>query len=377
MTNSSTVELTIELMRRPSITPNEAGCLHLIAERLTAFGFNNEWLSFGEVQNLWSRRGHAKPLLVFAGHVDVVPTGPVEKWRYDPFQPTIEDGYLYGRGASDMKSGVAAMVTAAERFVTAHPEHAGSIAFLLTSDEEGVATHGTVKVVETLMNRGETIDWCMVGEPSSKEKLGDILKNGRRGSLTGRLTIQGVQGHIAYPELADNPIHRFAPILNALCTQQWDRGNAFFPPTTFQISNINAGTGATNVIPNHLNVIFNFRYSTEVTHDDLKQKISELLNKYPIQYDLTWEHGGLPFLTAAGELLDATQAAVHEVCGYHAQLSTAGGTSDGRFIAPTGAQVIELGVNNTTIHKVNECVSLTEIDTLSEIYQRILARLLL
>ncbi len=374
---SPTLALAQDLIRRPSVTPAEAGCLSLIAERLQACGFNNEWLPFEDVQNLWSRRSTAKPLFVFAGHVDVVPTGPLNHWQTDPFEPTIKDGMLYGRGAADMKGSVAAMVVAVERFVAAHPEHTGAIGFLLTSDEEGVAVNGTVKVVETLEARQEKIDWCLVGEPSSTEKLGDIIKNGRRGSLNGYLTIHGIQGHVAYPSLADNPIHAFAPVLNDLCRMQWDQGNEFFPPTSFQISNINAGTGATNVIPGSLEVMFNFRYSTELTQQDLQNHITRLLDQHGLRYDLKWQHSGAPFLTPSGELVTATQAAIKEICGYHGTLSTSGGTSDGRFIAPTGAQVLEMGPNNKTIHKVNECVSVAELDTLTDVYQAILERLLL
>ncbi|MEN8219429.1 MAG: succinyl-diaminopimelate desuccinylase [Pseudomonadota bacterium] len=371
---STTLDLAIELINRPSITPNDAGCQPVIAKRLQALGFTIEHLRFGQVDNLWARHGDAAPLFVFAGHTDVVPTGPENHWQFPPFTATLHDGLLYGRGAADMKGSLAAMVTACERFIADHPQHKGSIAFLLTSDEEGPAVDGTIKVINYLQQKGEKIDWCLVGEPSSTERLGDVVKNGRRGSLNGQLTIHGVQGHVAYPFRADNPIHRFAPVLKTLCETQWDQGNDFFPPTSFQITNIKAGTGADNVIPEDLELLFNFRYSTQVTHIQLQEQVSALLDG--LKYTLTWRHSGLPFLTTPGELVTATQQAIYEVCGYETRLSTAGGTSDGRFIAPTGAQVIELGPNNSTIHKINECVSVDELDSLSIIYQRVLEKLL-
>jgi succinyl-diaminopimelate desuccinylase len=370
---STTLDLAIELINRPSITPNDAGCQPVIAKRLQALGFTIEHLRFGQVDNLWARHGDAAPLFVFAGHTDVVPTGPENHWQFPPFTATLHQGLLYGRGAADMKGSLAAMVTACERFIAEHPQHKGSIAFLLTSDEEGPAVDGTIKVINYLQQKGEKIDWCLVGEPSSTERLGDIVKNGRRGSLNGQLIIHGVQGHVAYPFRADNPIHRFAPVLKTLCETQWDQGNDFFPPTSFQITNIKAGTGADNVIPEDLELLFNFRYSTEVTHTQLQEQVEALLDG--LKYTLTWRHSGLPFLTTPGELVTATQQAIYEVCGYETRLSTAGGTSDGRFIAPTGAQVIELGPNNTTIHKINECVSVDELDSLSIIYQRVLEKL--
>ncbi len=374
---SPTIELALQLIGRPSVTPNDAECQHLLAERLQAIGFNNETLRFENVDNLWSRRGNSAPLFVFAGHTDVVPAGDIGAWKFPPFEPVITaDGILYGRGAADMKGSIAAMITATERFVQRYPQHHGSIGFLITSDEEGVAINGTVKVVEHLQARHEKIDWCLVGEPSSTAKIGDVVKNGRRGSLTGHLTVLGVQGHVAYPHLADNPIHRFAPVMQALCATQWDAGNAFFPPTTFQIANIQAGTGSSNVIPNQLKVMFNFRYSTESTHEQLKQRVHALLDEHGVRYELRWEHSGFPFLTATGDLLTATQQAIQSVCGYETELSTAGGTSDGRFIAPTGAQVLELGPNNATIHKVNECVAVEDLDKLSAIYEEMLVRLL-
>ncbi|MEK8017764.1 MAG: succinyl-diaminopimelate desuccinylase [Candidatus Parabeggiatoa sp.] len=374
---SITLELAIELISRPSITPNDAGCQALIAKRLQTLDFNIENLRFGEVDNLWARRGQTAPLFVFAGHTDVVPTGPEEQWQFPPFSPTQDQGFLYGRGAADMKSSIAAMITACERFIAAHPQHNGSIAFLITSDEEGPGVDGTVKVIKTLQARNEQIDWCLVGEPSSTERLGDVVKNGRRGSLNGVLTIHGVQGHVAYPHLAENPIHRFAPVLKTLCETQWDEGNDFFPATSFQITNFNAGTGADNVIPGDLEVLFNFRYSSELTHTQLQEQVTTLLDKHGLNYTLTWRHSGPPYLTTPGTLVKATEQAISEVCGYETTLSTSGGTSDGRFIAPTGAEVIEIGPLNRTIHKINECVSIEDIDTLSALYQRILEKLLI
>lgn len=374
---SKTLELAIDLISRASVTPNDAGCQSLIAERLKKLGFTIEHLRFGEVDNLWARRGETKPLFVFAGHTDVVPTGPIENWQFPPFEPTIDNGLLYGRGAADMKSSIAAMLTACERFITEHPQHKGSIAFLITSDEEGPGIDGTVKVIEHLQTKGEKIDWCLVGEPSSTEKLCDVVKNGRRGSLGGTLTIQGLQGHVAYPHLAENPIHKAAPVLKILCETEWDQGNEFFPATSFQISNIKAGTGADNVIPGELEVLFNFRYSTEVTHSQLQQQVTNLLNEHGLKYDLAWRHSGFPFLTQPEELVEATIKSIHNICGYRPTLSTSGGTSDGRFIAPTGAQVIEVGPLNSTIHKVNECVNVEDLDNLSKIYQGIIELLLI
>jgi len=372
-----TIDLATQLIQRPSITPNDQGCQALLAERLKVLDFQIEPLRFGEVDNLWARRGEDMPLFVFAGHTDVVPTGDESRWQFPPFAATQAEGLLYGRGAADMKGSLAAMIVATEQFIHAHPEHHGSIAFLLTSDEEGDAINGTVKVIEQLQARQELIDWCLVGEPSSQSQLGDIVKNGRRGSLGAKLIIKGVQGHIAYPHLADNPIHRFAPALQALCSTQWDNGNAFFPPTSFQISNVNAGTGVTNVIPGHCEVLFNFRFSTEVTHTQLQQQVEALLDEHQLDYELTWQLSGQPFLTETGALLTATQQAIETVCGYTTQLSTGGGTSDGRFIAPTGAQVLELGPLNATIHKVNECVSMEDLIQLTQVYEQILKRLLL
>jgi len=373
---SATLELAKALIACPSVTPEDAGCQELMIERLEALGFHIERLPFGQVENFWARRGAGGPLFVFAGHTDVVPTGPLDQWRSDPFIPAVRDGHLYGRGAADMKGSLAAMVTACERFIDAHPRHKGSIGFLITSDEEGPSIDGTRKAMEYLTQHGTQIDLCLVGEPTCEKKIGDVIKNGRRGSLGGALTVRGVQGHIAYPHLADNPIHRLAPALAGLCALQWDRGNEYFPPTTFQFSNLNAGTGADNVIPGRVEALFNFRYSTESTAADLKAKVEEVLRKHQLDYSLDWRLSGEPFLTPPGELVDALRAAIREVAGCDTRLSTSGGTSDGRFIAPTGAQVVELGPLNASIHKIDECVSVADLDTLSRIYERVLARLL-
>lgn len=377
MSESATLQLTKELIARRSVTPEDAGCQQLLAQRLTQLGFAIEHLRFGEVDNLWAQRGSNEPLFVFAGHTDVVPTGPESDWSSPPFTPTIKDKRLYGRGTADMKGSIAAMVTACERFIAQHPDHAGSIAYLITSDEEGPAIDGTVKVVEWLQQRKQAIRWCLVGEPTSTDKVGDVIKNGRRGSLNGHLTVHGQQGHVAYPHLARNPIHLAAPALDELCAITWDKGNDHFPPTTFQISNIHGGTGATNVIPGQLAIDFNFRFSTEVTDELLKNRVEALLDKHGLHYELQWSLSGQPFLTPAGELVDATRLAVQDVCGYTAELSTSGGTSDGRFIAPTGAQVLELGPLNASIHKIDEHVGIDDLDVLSQIYERILERLLL
>jgi succinyl-diaminopimelate desuccinylase len=373
---SPTLALAMDLIRLPSVTPDDAGCQALMAERLAARGFQIEPMRFGEVDNLWARRGDTAPLFCFAGHTDVVPPGPLAHWHSDPFQPEVRDGMLFGRGATDMKGALAAMVTAIERFTAAHPDHRGSIALLITSDEEGPAVDGTVRVVERLTERGERIDYCLVGEPSSHARLGDIIKNGRRGSLNGVLTIHGRQGHVAYPHLADNPVHRFAPALARLCAEQWDEGNDHFPPTTLQVSNISAGTGADNVIPGELAALFNLRFSTELTETRIKERVHAILDDSGLDYRLDWRLSGNPFLTPAGELVDATAEAITAVMGRDPRLSTAGGTSDGRFIAPTGAQVLELGTINATIHKVDECVSVGELDQLTAIYQGVLERLL-
>ena len=373
----STLELATELVSRPSITPADAGCQALIADYLQSLGFVIEKLRFGEVDNLWARHGQAEPLFVFAGHTDVVPPGLLKQWQFPPFTPTIQEGYLYGRGAADMKGSVAAMVVASAGFVQAVPNHPGSIGLLLTSDEEGIAVNGTVKVIDYLQSRGDQITWCLVGEPSSMNRLGDTIKNGRRGSLNGHLIVQGVQGHVAYPHRADNPIHRCAPLLKTLGEIEWDQGNEFFPPTSFQITYLNSGEKVDNVIPGELEVLFNFRYSTEVNHTQLQAAVTKLLEQYQLNAKLTWRHSGCPFVTPAGTLVEVTQQAILEVCGYQATLSTAGGTSDGRFIAPTGAQVIELGPLNATIHQVNECVNVADLETLTTIYQRIITKLLM
>lgn len=373
---NDTLDLCLDLLSRQSVTPEDAGCQQLMEDRLKPLGFNCEHLRFGEVDNLWARLGTEGPVFAFAGHTDVVPTGPVEAWKFDPFTPTIDDGMLYARGAADMKSSIAAMIIAVERFLKETPNPKGSIAFLITSDEEGPATDGTVKVIEHLEARNEKIDWCLVGEPSSESKLADVVKNGRRGSLSADITFHGIQGHVAYPHLAKNPVHMSIPALQDLCSEVWDEGNEFYPPTSFQISNINAGTGAENVIPGDLRVMCNFRFCTEVTTDQLKERLINMLDKYDLDYKITWRCSGQPFLTPAGELVEATQAAIKDTLGYDTKLSTAGGTSDGRFIAPTGAQVLELGPLNATIHKVNECVAVDDLEKLTSIYQGILKRLL-
>jgi len=376
MTTSPVIELTKDLISQPSVTPDDANCQQMLIARLEAIGFKIEPLIFDDVTNFWAVHGESGPILAFAGHTDVVPTGPVENWTSHPFKPEIRDGYLYGRGAADMKGGIAAMTVAAERFINENPNHTGRLAFLITSDEEGPAINGTVKVIEHLQQQGEQISWCVIGEPSSTNKLGDVIKNGRRGSLNGELLIQGKQGHIAYPHLADNPIHGGCPALTDLITEHWDEGNDFFPATSFQISNINGGTGVTNVIPGVLNVVFNFRYSTEVTQEQLQQRTEAILDRHQLTYQLEWKLSGLPFLTEPGELVDAAQNALNNVTGSPATLSTSGGTSDGRFIAPTGAQVIELGPCNATIHQVNECVLVEDLNLVAKVYQGIMAELL-
>ena len=374
---SATLDLAIELISRPSVTPKDEGCQRLLAERLAPLGFKAEHLRFDDVDNLWLRKGTSSPVFCFAGHTDVVPTGPLEAWTSPPFQPEIRDGLLYGRGAADMKGSIAAFTVACENFLQKHPQHQGSIAYLITSDEEGPSINGTVKVVEVLEQRQEKIDWCLVGEPSSSCCVGDVVKNGRRGSLNGILTFIGQQGHVAYPQLADNPIHRAAPALAELVSIEWDKGNEFFPPTSFQISNIKAGTGANNVIPGSMRVEFNFRFSTEQTEAGLRTQVEAIFNQYGFQYDLQWSLSGQPFLTERGALVDAGVQAIQAVNGLNTELSTSGGTSDGRFIAPTGAQVMELGPVNKTIHKINECVSIEDLDALTVIYEKILERLLL
>ena len=374
--HSATLALACELIARDSTTPNDAGCQPLLGQRLAACGFQLEPMRFGEVDNLWARRGTEGPVLCFAGHTDVVPTGPLQQWSSPPFEPVIRDGLLYGRGAADMKGSLAAMVVAVERFVAAHPGHRGSIAFLLTSDEEGPATDGTVRVVDTLMARQEQVDWCIVGEPSSTEQLGDVVKNGRRGSLNARLLIKGLQGHIAYPHLVRNPIHLAAPALAELVAEVWDQGNAFFPPTSFQISNIHSGTGATNVVPGELEALINFRFSTESTVEGLQERVRILLDRHGLDYQLEWSLSGMPFLTEPGDLLDGVRAAVRLVTGREAVPSTSGGTSDGRFIATMGTQVVELGPLNASIHQIDEHVSVEDLETLTDIYYATLRWLL-
>lgn len=373
---SDTLNLARQLISIPSITPDDRGCQKIIADRLHALGFVIENLKFGEVDNLWARYGTEQPLLVFAGHTDVVPTGPVEQWSHDPFTPTIIDNTMYGRGTADMKSSIAAMVCACEIFFKQHDKMNGSIAFLITSDEEGPSIDGTVKVIEVLEKRNEKIDWCLVGEPSSTSSVGDVIKNGRRGSISGDLTIHGQQGHIAYPHLAKNPLHLFAPALNELVNETWDQGNEFFPPTSFQISNINAGTGANNVIPGDLDLQFNLRFSTELNAAKIRERIETILDKHQLDYSLHWNLSGNPFLTAEGKLIQAAQKSIKQVCGIDTELSTAGGTSDGRFIAPTGAQVVELGPVNASIHKIDENINIQDLDNLTGIYQQMLVELL-
>lgn len=375
-TTSPTLELACELISRPSVTPDDAGCQDLIAARLQRLGFDIEPMPFGEVRNLWARRGQAAPLLCFAGHTDVVPTGPLADWSSDPFTPTIRAGQLFGRGAADMKGSIAAMITAVESFIARHPDHGGSIAFLITSDEEGPSVDGTVKVVERLQQRGERIDYALVGEPSSRARLGDSIKNGRRGSLSGWLKIHGKQGHVAYPHLAKNPFHASAEALAALCAEVWDEGNDYFPPTSFQIANLRMGTGADNVIPGHLEAQFNLRFSTELDPESIKARIQGILDQGDFDYEIRWRLSGNPFVTAVGPLVDAVRHAIRKVTGVETELSTAGGTSDGRFIAPTGAQVVELGPINATIHQVDECVGVDELDELSRIYLSTLETLL-
>jgi succinyl-diaminopimelate desuccinylase len=378
---SRTLQLTEQLIARPSVTPDDAGCQALLAERLQPLGFVCESIVSGpadfRVTNLWAKRVAQTdaPLLVFAGHTDVVPTGPVAQWSQDPFTPTHRDGKLYGRGSSDMKASIAAFVVAVEEFLATRAQAPLNIALLLTSDEEGPAVDGTVKVCETLKARGEKLDYCIVGEPTSVQRTGDMIKNGRRGTMSGKLTVKGVQGHIAYPHLARNPVHQFAPALAELTAIQWDQGNDFFPPTTWQVSNIHGGTGASNVIPGSVVVDFNFRFSTESTPQSLQQRLTTVLNRHELEYDLTWTIGGLPFLTTPGTLVNAVREAIRAETGLETELSTSGGTSDGRFIAQVCPQVIELGPTNATIHKIDECVPVADIEPLKNIYRRVLEKL--
>jgi succinyl-diaminopimelate desuccinylase len=372
---SPTLELTKQLISRPSVTPDDGGCQKIISERLTQANFKIENMRFGEVDNLWARYGDKAPLLVFAGHTDVVPTGPLEKWQSPPFKPEIRDNLLYGRGACDMKSGLAAMIIAAEKFVRENPDFPGSIAFLITSDEEGASIDGTQKVIAELVKRNEQINYCIVGEASSDKKLGDQIRVGRRGSLHGQLTIHGKQSHIAYPELADNPIHKCMLPLNALAEEKWDEGNEFFPPTSFQFSNIHSGTGALNVIPGSLEACFNFRYCTASTADDLKARVTKILQEHGVKFDLEWNLSGLPFLTKQSKLVSASQSAIKKITGLDTRLTTGGGTSDGRFIAPTGAEVVEIGPCNPSAHQVNEHVNVNDLEPLSAIYLGVLEAL--
>ena len=373
----NTLELAKQLIARNSVSPEDAGCLDILIAILEPLGFKCEKISMGGVDNLWARRGTAKPLLCFAGHTDVVPTGPLDKWTSDPFTPTIRDGWLYGRGASDMKTSLAAFVLALRDFVRAHPDHPGSLAVMFTSDEEGPAIDGTVRVVEALAARGEKLDYCVVGEPTSVKKLGDMIKNGRRGSLTGLLTVNGIQGHVAYPDMARNPIHEVASAIAELAQTKWDNGNEYFPPTTWQISNFNSGTGANNVIPGAAHIKFNFRHSTASTTESLQTRVVNILDRHGVTYDLEWRVDGRPFLTQRGDLVDAITRAIKTVTGVDTELSTTGGTSDGRFIADICPQVVEFGPTNATIHKLNECVGVEEIEPLKKIYQQLLVNVLI
>lgn len=375
MTTSNVIDLAKALISRPSITPEDAGCQKLMASRLSAAGFNIEVMHFDDTLNMWARHGNGKPLFCFAGHTDVVPTGPVDQWHTPPFEPTIIGDTLYGRGAADMKGSLAAMIVATERFLQRYSEPKFDLAYLITSDEEGPFINGTKRVIETLEARNEKITWCIVGEPSSSQKAGDVVKNGRRGSLTGQLSVKGIQGHVAYPQLAENPVHKAAAALAELAAEHWDEGNAFFPATSFQIANIHAGTGASNVIPGELDVMFNFRYSTQSSAEQLQQRVVALLDRHGLNYTLNWTLNGLPFLTDKGSLVDATVKAIYQVQGFEPRLETTGGTSDGRFIAPTGAQVVELGPCNATIHKINECVSVTDLEQLAKMYEAVLEQL--
>ncbi|OEC82911.1 succinyl-diaminopimelate desuccinylase [Photobacterium damselae subsp. damselae] len=376
MSDSPVISLAKDLLSRRSVTPEDAGCQDIMIERLRQLGFCIETMVFDDTTNLWARRGTQAPLFVFAGHTDVVPSGPIEQWHTHPFEPTIKGGMLYGRGAADMKGSLACMIVAIERFIAENPDHQGSLGLLITSDEEGPFINGTTRVVDTLEARNEKIDLCIVGEPSSTLVVGDEVKNGRRGSITGDLTVKGIQGHVAYPHLADNPVHRALPALAELAAKTWDNGNDYFPPTSFQIPNINAGTGASNVVPGECQVQFNFRFSTELTDEAIKAQVHEILDQHQLDYHLNWTLSGHPFLTEKGTLVDAVVAAIEEVAHITPELSTSGGTSDGRFIARTGAQVIELGPVNATIHKVNECVKIEDLELLTDMYQKVLEKTL-
>jgi len=373
---TATLDLTCDLISKKSVSPEDMGCQALLAERLEKMGFSIENMSFGKVSNFWARRGSKAPLLCFAGHTDVVPAGDLKQWQSEPFQPEVRNGRLFGRGAADMKGSIAAMVTACERFIADNPDYPGSIAFLITSDEESIAVDGTRRVIETLQGRNESIDYCIVGEPSSNEVLGDIIRNGRRGSLNGTLTVHGTEGHVAYPDLASNPIHHFMPALAELCTIEWDQGNDYFPPTSFQISNIHAGEGTNNVVPGEMTALFNFRFSTEVTAELLQKQTEAIFNRHYSDYTIEWQLSGNPFITEEGILTDAVKQAIFAVTNVETELSTGGGTSDGRFIAPAGAQVVEIGPCNKTIHKANEEVLVDDLERLSQIYEGILAKIL-
>jgi len=373
---TATLDLTCDLISKKSVSPEDMGCQALLAERLEKMGFSIENMPFGKVSNFWARRGSKAPLLCFAGHTDVVPAGDLKQWQSEPFQPEVRNGRLFGRGAADMKGSIAAMVTACERFIADNPDYPGSIAFLITSDEESIAVDGTRRVIETLQGRNESIDYCIVGEPSSNEVLGDIIRNGRRGSLNGTLTVHGTEGHVAYPDLASNPIHHFMPALAELCTIEWDQGNDYFPPTSFQISNIHAGEGTNNVVPGEMTALFNFRFSTEVTAELLQKQTEAIFNRHYSDYTIEWQLSGNPFITEEGILTDAVKQAIFAVTNVETELSTAGGTSDGRFIAPAGAQVVEIGPCNKTIHKANEEVLVDDLERLSQIYEGILAKIL-
>jgi len=373
---SETLELAKSLISKASVTPDDKGCQSIMIERLKKIGFEIHPLKFGDVDNFWATRGNGGPLFAFAGHTDVVPAGNEDAWNTKPFEPTIKDGFLYGRGAADMKGGLASMVTATENFVKENPNHNGTIAFLITSDEEGVAINGTVKVMDYLKENNQKIDFCLIGEPSSSAILGDVIRNGRRGCLNGSLTVKGKQGHIAYPQLANNPIHLVAPALNQLCDEEWDNGNEHFPATSLQISNIHSGYGVTNVIPGELEVLFNFRYSTETTQELLQKRVVEILDDYDFEYSIDWHHSGFPFLTPKGSLVDACAEAISNVKSIEPELSTSGGTSDGRFIAQEGTQVVELGPVNETIHQVNESVLVQDLEDLSRIYSKVLTKIL-
>ncbi|PKH07873.1 succinyl-diaminopimelate desuccinylase [Moritella sp. Urea-trap-13] len=376
MSDSLVLQLAKDLLSRESVTPEDAGCQQMMITRLEELGFTIETMVFEDTTNLWARRGTTAPVFCFAGHTDVVPVGKIEDWDTDPFVPTVIDGYLHGRGAADMKGSIASFLVAVENFVKAHPDHQGSVALLITSDEEGPFINGTTRVIDTLEARNEKIDWCIVGEPSSTNKVGDIVKNGRRGSLTGDIVVKGIQGHVAYPHLAENPIHKLAPALSELSQVVWDQGNDYFPATTLQITDIRSGAGASNIVPGEATCQFNLRYSTELTADLIKYRIEAIFEKYGLNYQISWIHSGQPFLTEPGNLLNAISDSIESVCGYATELSTSGGTSDGRFIAPTGAQVVELGPVNATIHKVNECVKISDIEQLAEIYEQTLVKLL-